>query len=381
MLTVDRPKLSTALSAFKNLVRKSPIPIIECVLMSGENNQLTIEGTNLDHTMQINLSCDGTLPRIAVNYERAERFLGRAGGADCSLAWADNRLSLRSGRARAEIPTLDESGWPQIVGPEDGAEEFSLSAQTIERMVRFCGDVVDANEPREYIRGICLCRDAKGAATAVSTDGSSLAALPVDVPNFKACKIHASPIMPVSALSLVSADDEDEIAVRLNEERVTLSWPGGTVHSKLIAGIFPDWQRAVAVKPIASLVCSLNDLSAASARVMAGSGDRFIGFVAEAGTLKMRSHGGGAEADCEDEIDAEITADPQGRAFVFGLAGHYLLTALRALDDKSNSRLTVVFAGPGLPIRLSTPSSDAYRVIMPVAPRFLPKSAEQAVAA
>jgi DNA polymerase-3 subunit beta len=165
-----------------------------------------------------------------------------------SLQTADNRMVVKAGRSRFQLPTLPRDDFPVIV-EGDLPTSFELPAATLAQLIDRTRFAISTEETRYYLNGIFL-HVTEEELKAAATDGHRLA-------RFTIAKPEGSDGMPdvivprkcVAELRKLLEEALDAVVLvdlSASKIRFTLGGENGVVlTSKLIDGTFPDYSRVI----------------------------------------------------------------------------------------------------------------------------------------
>lgn len=333
-------ELKKALAGFRGLMRKSPISILECVLIRAGGGKFSISGTNLEQELFVTVDHAGAGHVLAaVPFERLHRFVAAGREApDCRvrIVFREKEAVVHIGSARCAIPTLDAGDWANIEWAEITGPGFKIEKDALAGIVARTSDAAGRLADQPQLESILF-----DGATAVSTNRISVATAPLiadaEFP-FVESPEGTKPT-PLAAIRLaLSACGSDEMTIRQDAEHAEFSWSGGRLRSKLFEGAFPPWRRLLSLwSPGATIECEHGALLAAVRRVTEGSGGDFLSFMAQGASLRLRCRDASTDPDAEDEVECAYDGDTRQFALNAGLA----LKALTAIPPDQKGTLTI----------------------------------------
>ncbi len=204
-------------------------------------------------------------------------------------------------------------------------------------------------ETRYYLRGVYLHQNGAGLV-AVATDGHKLAKRQTDV----SVAVPAS-IVPKKA---IAALPKGPATVALSGSKIRVSAGDVELMSKLIDGVFPDYQRVVPVgNPLSVRVDKVRLTKATElAMTVQDTLSKSVRLDIAPGAVTVTARGAGGEAG--EDIEAEYSGEP----FSVGINGAYLVETLAAFGT---AEVEMRFNDPGSPI-LFTAGGDLTAVAMPM---------------
>jgi DNA polymerase-3 subunit beta len=369
--TIERATLLRCMSHVQSVVeRRNTIPILSNVLIdAAEDGTVKVMATDLDLQIVETVSASKveTPGAITVSAHLLNDIIRKLKeGSQVSLDAAENRLEIRSGRAKFKLPTLPRDDFPVIV-EGDLPTSFELPAKQLAELIDRTRFAISTEETRYYLNGIFLhvTDDDEPVLKAAATDGHRLARFTLERPEGAAGMPDV--IVPRKAVGEIrklieEADGSVLIDLSASKIRFTVSGEGGVVlTSKLIDGTFPDYSRVIPTG---------NDkLLKVDPRLFFEGVDR----VATIATEKTRAVKMGLDKDkvilsvtspdngnAAEELEAEYSSD----GFEIGFNANYLKDILGQIDSDT-VELHLADAGAPTLIRKDE-SSPALYVLMPM---------------
>lgn len=337
---VSRAELHAALAALRPVVKRSPlIPVLECVRVTLESGRIEIGGTDCERWIITDRPADSPGGvAFAASFERLQRFVGAASGADVSISADGRAATLVSGRARCVIPVLPAIDWP---APSEtaGGETVSIARAGLEAAVKFCRTAVTSDIGFKW-RDCVFLGDVDGAPVMVTTNGQTIALAPLEGVNggipFNGESPH--PPIPLAAIeATLSASKADVIRFAITDQRITFSWPGGRLISSLLDTNQPPWRWAIEhLNVVVTVPVKLAEIRAAVDRVVAGSGGTELGGAIAGGEMHFRSRDQKTDSEATDKIECGYAGPP----IHFGLNAKFTQDALAALDGTETAYVT-----------------------------------------
>jgi DNA polymerase III subunit beta len=254
--TIERATLLRCLSHVQSVVeRRNTIPILSNVLIDASSDgDLKVMATDLDlqvveHMAAASVEAAGAVTVSAHLLFDIARKLPE--GSQVSLETSDNRMTVKAGRSRFQLPTLPRDDFPVIV-EGDLPTSFELPARTLAELVDRTRFAISTEETRYYLNGIFLhvSDEDRPVLKAAATDGHRLARFTLPRPEGAAGMpdviVPRKAVAELRKLLEESLDGNVEIDLSASKIRFTLGGEGGVVlTSKLIDGTFPDYSRVI----------------------------------------------------------------------------------------------------------------------------------------
>ena len=254
--TIERATLLRCLSHVQSVVeRRNTIPILSNVLIDADaDGDLKVMATDLDLQVIEHMSAASVETAGAVTVSAHLLFdIARKlpEGSQVSLETSDNRMTIKAGRSRFQLPTLPRDDFPTIV-EGDLPTSFELPARTLAELIDRTRFAISTEETRYYLNGIFLhvSDEDQPVLKAAATDGHRLARYTLPRPEGAAGMpdviVPRKAVAELRKLLEESMDGNVEIDLSASKVRFTLGGEGGVVlTSKLIDGTFPDYSRVI----------------------------------------------------------------------------------------------------------------------------------------
>lgn len=370
--TIERAKLLRCLSHVQSVVeRRNTIPILSNVLIeAGGGGTVKIMATDLDLQVVENLDAvsvdaPGSITVSAhLLFDIARKL---PDGSQVSLETADNRMTVKAGRSRFQLPTLPRDDFP-VIAEGDLPTSFELPARVLAELIDRTRFAISTEETRYYLNGIFLhvSEEDQPLLKAAATDGHRLArftlARPEGAEGMPDVIVPRKAVAELRKLLEEALDGNVEIDLSPSKIRFTLGGEGGVVlTSKLIDGTFPDYSRVIPTGNDKLLKLDPKSFYEGVDRVatIATEKTRAVKMALDTDkvTLSVSSPDNGTAAE---EVPAAYTSD----AFEIGFNANYLKDILGQIDGDT---VELHLADPGAPTLIrQNEKSPALYVLMPM---------------
>ncbi len=251
--TIERATLLRCLSHVQSVVeRRNTIPILSNVLIeAAADGTLRVMATDLDlqvvERMQaVSVEAPGAITVSAhLLFDIARKLQD---GSQVSLAAADNKLTVKAGRSRFQLPTLPRDDFPMIV-EGDLPTSFELGASNIAQLIDATRFAISTEETRYYLNGIFL-HVTEDSLKAAATDGHRLARYTLPCPG--GAEGMPDVIVPRKCVAelrkLLEEALDTKVLIDLSASKIRFTFGGASgvvLTSKLIDGTFPDYNRVI----------------------------------------------------------------------------------------------------------------------------------------
>ena len=228
------------------------LPILSNIVLSAENNELSLSSTNLDifcsDKIDAEIMTSGEISVPAITFFEIVKRLPSGSDVILSMADEDTELVLKCGRSKFNLSTLKTEDFP-ILSDKDLSTNFVISADELSRMIDKTKFAISNEETRYYLNGIFFHKAESNSIKflrAVATDGHRLAQY--DIPLPQGAEEITGIIIPkktVFELRKVLDDADGDVSVSLNENKIKFSFNNLKIISKVIDGTFPDYTKVI----------------------------------------------------------------------------------------------------------------------------------------
>ncbi len=308
-LSIARTELARVVGAVGKVVEaRNTIPILSNLLMSADDGQLRVTGTDLDIQATASAPADVTKAgATTVNAKLLGDIVRKAAGDSISIELKDSRLNVKAGRSNFKLETLPAGDYPDLaVGTY--AAEFDIDLAALFAPVAFA---ISTEETRYYLGGVYF-HVVDGTAVAVATDGHRLARNRGHaVPDF------AGVIVGRKTVGLLP---KGLVHVSVSDAKIRIQHADITLTAKLIDGTFPDYVRVIPRENDKAVTINRDEMMKAADRVTSVSTERgrAVKFSLAPGGISLAVRSDVGEA--QDEVAADYTGEP----FDIGFNANYV---------------------------------------------------------
>ena len=228
------------------------LPILSNIVLSAENNELSLSSTNLDIFCSDKIDAEivnsGEISVPAITFFEIVKRLPSGADVILSMGDEDTELILKCGRSKFNLSTLKTEDFP-ILSDKDLSTNFVISSDELSRMIDKTKFAISNEETRYYLNGIFFHKAESNSIKflrAVATDGHRLAQY--DIPLPQGAEEITGIIIPkktVFELRKVLDDADGDVSVSLNENKIKFSFNNLKIISKVIDGTFPDYTKVI----------------------------------------------------------------------------------------------------------------------------------------
>lgn len=334
--SIQREQLLTPLQLVTGVIeRRHTLPILSNVLLTVENNQLSLLGTDLEVELIGKVSLDNVKEEGEITVPAKKlmdicRSLPAESLIDIKLD--DQKLLIKAGRSRFTLSTLPTNDFPTV---EDGPAslKFEVAQSKLRRIIEHTSFAMAQQDVRYYLNGMLLELTNNYLRT-VTTDGHRMAVCSVSLETNNDITEKQQIILPRKAiLELVKllTDQEANVTIVLGEHHIRATTGDFTFTSKLIDGKFPDYERVLPKGSDKLVIADRQALKNSFSRAAILSNEKYRGIrlYLENELLKIQ-----ANNPEQEEAEEEIVVDYTGASLEIGFNVSYLLDVLNVISTE-----------------------------------------------
>ncbi|KAA3641195.1 MAG: DNA polymerase III subunit beta [Proteobacteria bacterium] len=363
LFKIQREQLLAPLNQICGVVeKKGTLPILSHVLFTIKNDTLKLTTSDLEVEMNSETTVDTefqgelTLP--------AQKLLdickSLADGSIMDFNIAEHQCVITSGDSRFSLSTLPANEYP-ILEDVETFETIHIDSQDLARMLKQTIFCMASHDVRYFLNGL-LFEILNDKIRCVSADGHRLALSETDYVNQAGLsKQILIPRKGVMELNKMIREVDQEIAIHLGKNHVSVEIEGTRMTSKLIDGKFPDYQSVIPLDMENDFIANKSELEKALRRVAILSNEQYKGvkFKISTNHLQILGHNPDQE-QAEDSIKVNTSITDMETAFNVS----YLLDAINVID---NDEVQFSFKDPLSSCLIKHPNRlDCRLVVMPL---------------
>ncbi len=362
--TCSREALLKPLNVVVGVVeRRQTLPILANVMLSLNEAELTLTGTDLEVELQgrILLDAAGESGEITVPARKLTDICkSLPEGSTLEISQDEEKLLLKSGRSRFTLTTLPASDFPSV--NEDSEQSgFEITQNQLKRLIERTSFAMAQQDVRYYLNGM-LFELSPGTLKLVATDGHRLALCEAgSVAGIQEEKQIILPRKGVIELSRLLQDEDGNIRLALGRNHLRADTASFRLISKLVDGKFPDYQRVLPKGGSQLLHADRETLRQALSRAAILSNEKYRGVRLSMDNDNLQIVASNPE---QEEAEESIAVDYQGEPLEIGFNVGYVLDVLGVIEDNS-VKVTLSDSNSSALIEESE-TSDSQYVIMPM---------------
>ena len=329
--SIDREHLLKPMQQIIGAVeRRQTMPILANFLFRNVNGQLVITATDLelDVSATVDISVDGDAITVP-GRKLLDICKSLPEGSKIDVSIRDDKVTVKSGKSRFSLLTLDAKDFPLVESVELAAS-ISLPKDMLQALIEDSSFAMAQQDVRYYLNGLMMETNA-GVMRTVATDGHRLALAEVttDIPALD--KQVIVPKKAVQEFMRILASMEGDVELLFSQNHLQAKIGEIEFVTKLIDGKFPEYQRVIPVghEYIATLDRELLRTSLMRASILSNEKYRGVRLTFSTNTLSIQTHN-----PEQEEAQEEIEIDYQGPDIEIGFNVSYLVDVLNTIKTE-----------------------------------------------
>ncbi|MBE9607796.1 DNA polymerase III subunit beta [Chitinilyticum piscinae] len=364
LLQAERDALLKPLATVTGIVeRRNTLPILANVLIRKEGDKLTFTGTDLE--IQIASSqvegFSGNDFAITVAAKKFSDILRAIPDKTVvSLDEDDSRLTIKAGKSRFNLQTLPAADFPTLAVDTNLRATVRLPQGQLKALLGRAQFAMAHQDIRYYLNGLFMVTEGN-LLKLVATDGHRLAFASAELATSFDKNEVILPRKTILELYKLLADVDDEVAIDIAGNQVKFSFGNIVIHSKVVDGKFPDYNRVIPQNNDKLLTIERTQLLAAMQRAAILSNEKFRGVrvVLTSGSLKILCNN-----NEQEEAQEELEVAYQGEPLDIGFNIQYLLDVLTNLQVET---LQFAFGDVNSSVLVTMPDNANFKyIVMPM---------------
>lgn len=338
--------------------RTGTLPVLSGLRLELVGDRLTITGTDLDLTIQLEVGVGGEVDGGVVLPARLSSDIVRSLPAGkVELAVDDDEVKISGGRSQFSVRPLSLDDYPRLTTPASSAVTLDAAAfgEALRQVVR----AASTDEARPILTGVLLTAENDGLRL-VATDSYRLAVR--DLPGVSVLGADQKVLVPGRALNELQRvlGLGGELVLRLGERDATFEIGSTRLTTRLIEGEFPNYRQLIPASHPNTLTVDREPLLEAIRRV------KILARDATPVRLQISSDGLKLTAITQDVGNAteELDATAVGSDLIVAFNPDYLAAGVEAVGADQITLSTIDALKPAV-VR-GVGSDDYLYLLMPV---------------
>lgn len=262
-LTVTQENLNKALTIVSRIAgSKTPLPILNNILLKTENNRLLLAATNLEIAITVFIGTkienkgSLTIPARLLN-----EFVSNLPKNNINIENKGLHINIKSGMYESTINGLPAEEFPNLpVINEKKAVVFTLPSQTLKQAITQTVVAASHDTSRPMLTGAFIHTN-KDELYIAATDGYRLAERHIVGVKLKDAIEAIIPVSSLQEVVRIIPDDQGEVEILIDENQVRFRVNDIELTSKLIDATFVDYRQLIPSSQDISVVINKDEFT------------------------------------------------------------------------------------------------------------------------
>jgi len=363
LFNTNKSSLLKAISDVNGAVeKKNTIPVLQNIKISASEGLVFLHATDMDVLVVSKFACEiqkegSTTVPAQMLFDLVRKI------ADAPIAISfdgENKLQIKSGKSKYNLPCIDSSEFPVLSEGELGAE-IKIDGKKLAKIIDKTRFAISNDETRYYLNGLFLqstSTDSGAELRCVATDGHRLALSYLAIET----KENFGVIIPRKSVAEIRKliDSASNVKLAVSRVKIKVITDNATIISKLIDGEFPDYDKVLPKNNSNLVVLNRKNFAENLDRISTVANDkhRAVKLLIEAGKMEL-------QVVTNDGYSAyeEIEVSYEGEKIETGFNSRYLLEILSQVEK---DEISIRFRDGFSPALLEAKDANSVFVIMPV---------------
>ena len=238
--------------------RNSTVPIVNNIMIDVKGTNAVFTTTDLDTQVVTSAPVgfsDESEGCFTVSAQKLGDILSTIkGSAPVELSVEDGVAMLATTNGQFQLQTLPADDFPSF-DAVDWTREIKISAKKLRRVLALTSFAMANKDIRYFLNGVLMVTSGS-TVRCVATDTHRLSFCECELEEGQFFEEPHDAIIPrktVRELLRILPEDDSEVQIRFGDMQVEFSFTDVTYRSKLVDGKFPDYEREVQRRALASL--------------------------------------------------------------------------------------------------------------------------------
>jgi DNA polymerase-3 subunit beta len=336
------------------------MPILECILLSAEDEGLTLTGNDLEigiksAVIKAEVEKEG---KTAIEARLFSEIIKKLNGSEVTLDTSDGKTAkINCGMSEFNIMTQQAEDFPAIPEVEKDFR-YVIKQCELKKMITQTIFSVAADESKPVLTGE-LFEIKKDCAEIVAVDGFRISYRKTALENQSSTSKVIVPAKTMREISRILSDDENaDTEIFVTDKHILFNINGNTIVSRLIDGDYIKYEQTFTDEYQTKVVVNSEDIISALERATLISRDT------KKMPVKLDISSGKIEITAQTEIGKayeEVSCVSEGNEFKIAFNPRFLIEALRACDDE---KVCIHFNGSLSPCIIKPEENDSYKYLV-----------------
>lgn len=344
---------------------RKTLPILDCILLGGEDELLSVSATDLETTLVVHSVKDAVIDghgTACLPYKLLSDILKKMKDTEITVSIENLRVSVVHASGRFDFVSVDPKDYPNIDVSHKLDRKIEYESQLFVNAISRALLFASKDNYRPMLSGVFVDVSDNGETNIVGTDAMALASIQLNKEH-GGSDLAMSGIIPLKGVAALRASlkkDDSNVEFGFTDRFAIVRDEFVSVSIRLLEQKYPNYRSVIPAIPSVYSVIDKTKVADSLSRVLA--------FSAETNMIKLYLSNGQIEITTSD-VDAgrmasdKVEVDYSGEEFFIRANGDMLLNAIQSFNDVE-LELAVIHETKPLMIM----GSDATCLVMPSMP-------------
>lgn len=344
----------------KAVSNRSTLPILECIVLSANQNKFKLTGTDLElgiesESVEMNIEEEGT---VALEAKMFSEIIRKVSGETVTIQTDENYLTMITcGSSKFKIMGKSSEEFP-VLPKVEKTTEYTVLQQELRNMIRQTIFSIAQDDSKPVLTGE-LIEIENQTMNMVSVDGYRIS---YKKTNIQGPSGKASAIIPGKTLSeiskILSSEPEETVSISFTEKHILFDLGSSIVVSRLIEGDFIRYAQSFTEDYKTKMILNRSEFVSSLERASLVSRD------ARKTPVKMEIMLNSLVITSNSEIgtaNEEVQIEMDGEPLTIAFNPKYLIDALKVIEDE---KVSVQFTTSLSPCIMKPLETDIYKYLI-----------------
>jgi DNA polymerase-3 subunit beta len=226
--------------------KKQTMPILSNVYIRKNGELVTIIANDMEiqATLLVRSGIDGDDLAITVPAKKLQDVLKALPDAEVTLDINDNKVTVKSGRAKFTLQSLPAEHYPLLRVNEDCVGQLTISQKNLRELISKVQYSMAINDSRVFLNGMLL-EVKNNQLSLVATDAHRLSYVNFPLADMLPDISSIIPRKTVMELARLLEDNDNPITIKIYNNQVMFETEDKQLITKVIDGKYPDYERVI----------------------------------------------------------------------------------------------------------------------------------------
>ena len=226
--------------------KKQTMPILSNIFFKKEGEQVTIIANDMEiqATLFLNNGISGDDLAITLPAKKLQDVLKALPEGEVNLDITDNKVTVKSGRAKFTLQSLPADHYPLLRVGDDCIGQFNISQRNLRELISKVQYSMAVNDSRVFLNGLLL-EIKENQLRLVATDAHRLSFVNFPLADTLTDINAIIPRKTILELHRLLEDNDEQVTIKMYPNQVFFETQNKQLITKVIDGKYPDYERVI----------------------------------------------------------------------------------------------------------------------------------------